>query len=116
MTRPDQDCSPTSTHQDAGLQPERTVLALGRTVLALSTAAAICLRRVTRHGVFALTLFTVAVATGAAIYLSQRARYARTSRGITDEKVAIDARGVLGLAAATAVPGLVGLYVVLVLA
>ncbi|MFI7579781.1 DUF202 domain-containing protein [Kocuria kalidii] len=113
MARRDQNQNTTAAHEDSGLQPERTILAWGRTVLALITAAAICLRWITHHGVFVLTLFAVAVATGAAIYLSQRARYARSSRGITDEKIAADARSVLGLATATAVLGLLGLYVVL---
>ena len=116
MTRPDQGRRPVPGHGDPGLQPERTILAWGRTVLALITAAAICLRWVTHHGVFVLTLFALAVCTGTAIYLSQRTRYARSSRGITEETAAADAIGVVGLAAATAVLGLLGLYVVLVLA
>lgn len=115
MTRPDNDLCTTAAHQDPGLQPERTILAWGRTVLALITAAAICLRWITHHGVFVLTLFAVAVATGMAIYLSQRSRYARSSRGITEEEIAADTAGVLGLAAATAGLGLLGLYVVLIL-
>ncbi len=48
------------------------------------------------------------------IYLSQRACYARSCRGITEERVAADAAGVLGLA--TAVLGILGLNVVLALA
>lgn len=115
MARPDQDRNTNAAHEDPGLQPERTTLAWGRTVLALITAAAICLRWITHHGVFVLTLFALAVATGAAIYLSQRARYARSCRGITDETVAADAAGVLSLATATAVLGLLGLYVVVIL-
>lgn len=104
------------THEDPGLQPERTTLARGRTVLALITAAAVCLRWVTHHGVFVLVLFAVAVATGAAICLSQRARYARGCRGIAAERAAADTAGVLGLATATVVLGVLGLCVVLVLA
>jgi uncharacterized membrane protein YidH (DUF202 family) len=116
MTRPNNDPCTSAAHKDPGLQPERTTLAWGRTVLALITAAAICLRWITHHGVFVLTLFAVAVFTGTMIYLSQQARYARSSRGIADEKVAANATGVLGLAAATAILGLLGLYVVLILA
>jgi uncharacterized membrane protein YidH (DUF202 family) len=115
MTHPDQDRSTTAAHEDPGLQPERTILAWGRTMLALITAAAICLRWITHHGVFVMTLFAVAVCTGTAIYLSQRARYARSCRGITEETVAADAAGVLGVATATAVLGVLGLYVVLIL-
>jgi uncharacterized membrane protein YidH (DUF202 family) len=116
MARPDQDRNARAAHEDPGLQPERTILAWARTVLALITAAAICLRWVTHHGMFVLTLFAMAVGTGAVIYLSQRARYARSCRGITEETVAADAAGVLGLATATAVLGVLGLYVVLALA
>lgn len=103
-------------HDDPGLQPERTTLAWGRTVLALITAAAICLRWVPHHGTFVLALFAVAVVTGTAIYLTQRARYARSSSGITAERVAADVPGILGLTAATIVLGPLGIYVVTVLA
>lgn len=106
---------PAPAHDDPGLQPERTVLAWGRTVLALITAAAICLRWISHHGPFVLTLFAVAVLTGTAIYLTQRARYTRSSSGITAERVSADVRGALGLAAATVVLGCLGLYVVVVL-
>ncbi|KLU10964.1 DUF202 domain-containing protein [Kocuria sp. SM24M-10] len=108
--------APRSAHDDPGLQPERTVLAWGRTVLALITAAAVCLRWVSHHGTFVLTLFAVAVLTGTAVCLSQRVRYARSSSGITAERVAADVRGVLCLAAAAVVLGCLGLYVVVVLA
>lgn len=103
-------------HDDPGLQPERTALAWGRTVLALITAAAICLRWISHHGPFVLVLFAVAVITGTAIYLTQRSRYTRASFGITAERVAADVPGVLGLAAVTVLLGSLGIYVVTVLA
>lgn len=115
MPHPDRDRSVPAAHEDPGLQPERTILAWGRTVLALITAAAVCLRWVSHHGVFVLSLFAVAVGAGAVIYLSQRVRYARSCRGIADETVAADAVGVSGLAAATIILGMLGLYVVLIL-
>jgi uncharacterized membrane protein YidH (DUF202 family) len=108
--------APGPAHGDPGLQPERTVLAWGRTVLALITAAAVCLRWISHHGPFVLTLFAVAALTGTAIYLTQRARYTRGSSGITAGRVTADVRGTLGLAAATVVLGWLGLYVVVVLA
>jgi uncharacterized membrane protein YidH (DUF202 family) len=97
------------------LQPERTTLAWGRTVLAFITAAAVCLRWASHHGAFVLVLFAVAVITGAAIYLTQRSRYTRSSSGITTERVAADVPGVLSLAAATVILGALGIYVILVL-
>jgi uncharacterized membrane protein YidH (DUF202 family) len=103
-------------HDDLGLQPERTTLAWGRTVLAFITAAAVCLRWTSHHGSFVLVLFAVAVGTGATIYLSQRLRYARSSAGIVRERVAADVVGVISLASATAVLGFLGMYVVMVLA
>lgn len=108
--------APGPAHDDPGLQPERTTLAWGRTVLALITAAAICLRWTSHHGPVVLALFAVAVVTGTAIYLTQRARYTRSSSGITAERVAADVLGILGLTAATVVLGSLGVYVVVVLA
>ena len=104
------------THDDPGLQPERTTLAWGRTVLALITTAAVCLRRVSHHGPVVLAPFSVAVLTGTGISLTQQARYTRSCSGIAGERVTADVRGVLGLAAATVVLGSLGIYVVIVLA
>lgn len=104
--------APGPAHDDPGLQPERTTLAWGRTVLALITAAAICLRWVSHHGPLVLALFAVAVITGTVICLTQRLRYTRSSSGITAERVAADVPGILGLTAATVVLGFLGTYVV----
>lgn len=102
-------------HDDRGLQPERTTLAWGRTVLAFITVAAVYLRWVSLHGTFVLVLFAVAVITGAAIYWTQRARYGRSSQGIVAGAVAADVIGVLSIVSATTLLGLLGIYVVLVL-
>ena len=109
--RPPGTRTPPPAHEDPGLQPERTALAWGRTVLALITAAAICLRWISHHGPFVLALFAVAVLTGTAIYLTQCTRYTRASSGITAERVAPEILGILGLTAATVVLGSLGLYV-----
>ena len=85
-------------------------------MLALITAAAICLRWIPHHGLFVLALFAVAVISGTAIYVTQRSRYYRASFGITAERVDADVPGVLGLSAATVVLGFLGIYVVIVLA
>lgn len=106
---------PGPQHADLGLQPERTTLAWGRTVLAFITAAAICLRWVSHHGIFVLVLFAMAVGAGAAIYLTQRARYTRSASGITAEQLAADVVGVLGLSLVTVVLGTLGIHIVLVL-
>ena len=51
-------------HEDPGLQPERTVLSWGRTMLALCTAAAIFLRWLPMQGPLVLALFGVGMVAG----------------------------------------------------
>lgn len=72
-------------HGDLGLQPERTTLAWGRTMLALVTVGAIFLRWLPRHGLPILLLFGVATAAAAAIYFTQRRRYSASAQGIVKE-------------------------------
>lgn len=101
-------------HEDPGLQPERTVLSWGRTMLALCTVAAVFLRWVPTHGTFVLTLFAVAVCTALGIYATQRARYHRESVGIADERVSPDAVAVMVTSAAVIALGVLGLVTVVV--
>ncbi|MFP3460111.1 DUF202 domain-containing protein [Arthrobacter globiformis] len=104
---------PTGMHRDAGLQPERTTLAWGRTMMALVTVSAIFLRWLPHHGFPILALFAVAVAAAAAIYFTQRRRYSTSSQGIAQEKVNADISSVLWTAFAAAAMGAIGIAIVL---
>ena len=101
-------------HGDPGLQPERTALAWGRTVLTLIAASAICLRWLPEQGLFVLTLFGLTVATGSAIYLTQRRRYRRSAAGIKAEQLAPDIAAVFWTAGACVALGALGVWLVLV--
>jgi hypothetical protein len=107
--------APPPRHEDPGLQPERTTLAWGRTMIALVTASAIFLRWVQHHGPFVLTLFAVAIVAAAAIYLTQRLRYHRGVRGMVAESVPADAAAVLWTSLAALALGGLGIFVVLTL-
>ncbi|TLM82723.1 DUF202 domain-containing protein [Pseudarthrobacter sp. NamE2] len=101
-------------HGDPGLQPERTSLAWGRTMMALVTVSAIFLRWLPVHGLPILLLFAVSSAAALAIYLTQRRRYGASSRGIHEERVDADVRSVLWTAFAAVMLGGLGIGVVLV--
>ena len=100
-------------HGDAGLQPERTTLAWGRTMLARVTVSAIFLRWLPQHGFPILALFAVAVAAAAAIYFTQRRRYSASSHGISQEKVNAEVGAVLWTASAGIALGALGIGIVL---
>ena len=105
--------SRTTGHGDPGLQPERTSLAWGRTMLALVTASALFLRWLPQHGLPILLLFAVSSATALAIYLTQRRRYSARSRGLSRERLDADITAVLWTAFAGVVLGGLGIGVVL---
>lgn len=102
-----------SVHTDPGLQPERTVMAWGRTLLALLTVSAIFLRWLPTHGPLVLALMAAAVVTAGGIFATQRIRYRRSSRGINAENLHADAGGVLALSAGVVLLGAVSLVAAL---
>lgn len=104
---------PAGTHGDPGLQPERTSLAWGRTMMALVTVSAIFLRWLPVHGLPILLLFAVSAGAALAIYLTQRRRYRTSSRGIFQENVDADITSVLWTALAGVALGGLGIGVVL---
>ena len=101
-------------HQDPGLQPERTVLSWGRTLLALCTAAAVYLRWLPSHGPIVLTLFGGALCLAGGIYATQRVRYRKAAKGIAEDRIHPDAVAVLVTSSAVLVLGVLGLVTVLV--
>lgn len=100
-------------HEDPGLQPERTTLAWGRTMMALVTVSAIFLRWLPHHGLPILMLFAVSATAAAAIYITQRHRYRTSARGITQESVDADTSAVLWTATVAVALGGLGIAVVL---
>ena len=100
-------------HDDPGLQPERTVLSWGRTLLSLCGAAALHLRWRPTHGAFVLSLLIVALSLAAGIYATQRMRYRRSVTGIATDEITPDAASVLLTAAACVLLGLLGLVAIL---
>lgn len=106
---------PKKPHADAGLQPERTALAWGRTTLAMVAASALFLRWTPQYGWFAGVLTLGALLTAAFIYAGQRMRYERRVRGIRSGALQADAGAVLGISAAVLALGGLAVYCVLFL-
>jgi uncharacterized membrane protein YfcA len=104
---------PAVSHGDPGLQPERTTLAWGRTLLALVTASALFLRWLPQHGLPILLLLAVSAAAALAIYATQRRRYSARSRGLSSEKLDADITAVMWTAFAGVALGGLGIGVVL---
>ncbi|SCB99828.1 protein of unknown function [Pseudarthrobacter enclensis] len=105
--------SPPRGHGDPGLQPERTTLAWGRTMLSLVTASALYLRWLPHHGLPILLLFAVSAGAALAIYLTQRRRYGASAYGVSRERVDADVNAVLWTAFAGVALGALGIGVVL---
>ena len=103
-----------SHHGDPGLQPERTALAWGRTMLALVTASAFFLRWLPTYGPPILMLPAISGGAALAIYLTQRRRYQARSHGLAGESIEADLTAVFWTAAAGVVLGGLGIVVVLV--
>ncbi|MDQ0677000.1 putative membrane protein YfcA [Arthrobacter pascens] len=104
---------PVGQHGDPGLQPERTTLAWGRTMMALVTVSAIFLRWLPQHGLPILLLFAVAATAAGTIYLTQRRRYRASAQGIARENFDADTTAVLWTAFAGVAMGALGIGVVL---
>jgi hypothetical protein len=100
-------------HGDPGLQPERTALAWGRTVLTLIAASAMCLRWLPDQGPFVLAMFGLTIAAGTGIYLTQRRRYRRSIEGIRAGHLAPDTTAVFWTAGACVALGALGIWLVL---
>lgn len=102
-----------SRHHDPGLQPERTILSWGRTLMAMVVVAAIFLRWVPAHGVAALALVPLVLIPVTLVYLTQRRRYLRMDAGIRSERVEADVWGIFATSGAIMLTGILGILVVL---
>ncbi|BCW05914.1 DUF202 domain-containing protein [Arthrobacter sp. NtRootA1] len=102
-------------HGDAGLQPERTDLAWGRTTLSLVVAAAVFLRWIPHHGWFIGVLVAVAILGALSINFTRRRRYHRAIHGIRNEIMASDLASTAALATVVVVLSGLGIYAVLFL-
>lgn len=104
--------NPTSS-VDPGLQPERTSLAWGRTLLALVICGVLFIRWVPQHGGFSLTLVAASLTAALGIYASQRLRYRRSLNGMSSGVLKADAAAVLWTSAVVVAVGAAGIHAVL---
>lgn len=101
------------THDDPGLQPERTSLAWDRTLLALVVAAALLLRWLPHHGLAAVLPLAAAAVLALGIWLRQGLRYRRGARSVALESSAPDPLEILAISAAVVVLGALSLLTIL---
>lgn len=101
------------THDDPGLQPERTSLAWGRTLLALVVAAALLLRWLPHHGLAPVLPLAAAAVLALGIWLRQGLRYRRGARSVALESSAPDPLEILAISAAVVVLGALSLLTIL---
>lgn len=106
---------PPPLHEDPGLQPERTSLAWGRTLLTMITVSALFLRWMPYHGFFVGALVAVSLITALGIWTTQQRRYTRSASGLKSGRIHADALSVLWLGASVSVLGVLGLYTVIFL-
>ncbi|RAX14735.1 DUF202 domain-containing protein [Pseudarthrobacter sp. AG30] len=102
-------------HSDPGLQPERTDLAWGRTMLSLVVTAAMFLRWAPYHGWFTGTLVLAAASAVTSISVARRRRLYRSIHGITHEYMKPDIVSTATLAGSVTILALLGIYTVIYL-
>lgn len=101
------------THQDPGLQPERTVLSWGRTAMALFAAALVFLRWLPHYGLWILVLIAVAGTIAVSIYATQRSRYSARVRGVAAERFHPDVGAVFRTSGSVLLMGILALVILL---
>ncbi|WP_238147666.1 DUF202 domain-containing protein [Rothia uropygioeca] len=99
---------------DPGLQPERTALAWGRTLLAVGVVGAGFLRWLPHFGWWVVLLALLAWLVSLSIYGTQRRRYRRQSRGVRHGSLSAAPVAVLGTGAAVACLCVIGVVIILV--
>lgn len=101
------------THEDPGLQPERTLLSWTRTLMLMLVVGGFFIRWAPSYGAVVLWLFGAAALVAAGVWAGQRRRYALADAGITSEQYPPAVGGALSLC--LAVMSLGGVALVLVL-
>lgn len=102
-------------HEDPGLQPERTSLAWGRTLLTMITVSALFLRWMPYHGVFVGMLVAVSLMAALYIWATQQRRYTRSASGLKSGRIRADAASILWLGTSVFMLSALGLYTVIFL-
>ncbi|WP_299169692.1 DUF202 domain-containing protein [uncultured Arthrobacter sp.] len=102
-------------HGDAGLQPERTDLAWGRTTLAFIVAGAMFLRWMPNYGWFAGTSFVAATVAAFALNLTRRRLLIRAASGIRGDRSSVAPFAALLTSLAVVFLAILGIYTVLFL-
>ncbi|GAB3671677.1 DUF202 domain-containing protein [Zhihengliuella somnathii] len=100
-------------HGDPGLQPERTTLAWGRTMLSVAVVGAVFLRWLPHYGGWMVALAGASAAVALWIYVTQRRRYQRQAGGIRQEALSADVAAVVSTTATVALLGGLGILAVL---
>ncbi|MFJ3481805.1 DUF202 domain-containing protein [Pseudomonas sp. NPDC090202] len=105
--------SATLSHDDPGLQPERTLLAWRRTLMTLLVVCTIFLRWIPHFGLIALLPIIVSLVAGILIQIGLNARYRKSARGLKQERVPAPLREVAVLGGTVIVLSAVGIYAVI---
>lgn len=100
-------------HDDPGLQPERTALAWNRTTVSLALVSMIWLRWSHTFGGTVLVMIGLMVASAVVLHGTQRARYRKAARGLAEERIHADIRGVLFMTACMTSFGIGGIVLIL---
>lgn len=113
MSGPDTRRAAAFRHPDSGLQPERTSLAWGRTLLALMVTGCFFLRWMQIHGWVGGRLALVCVLLGGFVWLMQWLRYRDGAAGICNNCLAPAAGSVLLVGMGIGAMSLTALWVIL---
>lgn len=92
--------------RDEGLQAERTLMAWGRTLIALIGTGLLLLRWLPTHGYTVLLVVSVNVGVAATIWLTQKRRYLRLLNTMEGRSSYTSLGTVLGLAAMSLLIGM----------